>query len=139
TTHISIGIPGICSARWDCNKETDDCELGPVKIKYSEDLNTGNYSAHAELGYSKSFGQKKNGIFAGEISAGGGGFVEWTNNGITDAGVIASASIDAGVDIGSEKDSNGKTTTIIGAETRIGINSGPVFTGQGILSSVTLK
>lgn len=142
-THITIGIPGMCSAHWDCNKETDDCELGPVKIKYNEDLNTGNYSAHAELGYSKSFGQKKSGIFAGAISAGGGGFVEWNNNGVTDLGVIASAGIEAGVDtefeVDNDKYSVEKNTSIIGVEARIGINSGPSLSGEGILHGVEIK
>ncbi|HEX3025215.1 MAG TPA: hypothetical protein VHP12_08395 [Chitinophagaceae bacterium] len=142
TSHVSIITP-FSATHWDCGKETDTIDVAGFKLNYSENLNTGDYNAHAELTLSKSLGSKKMGIFAGEISAGGGGFIEWNNNGVTDLGVIATAGIEAGinaeVEVGEDKYPIEKNTTIIGGEARYGINSGPSLSGEGILHGIEIK
>ncbi|MDE3145205.1 MAG: hypothetical protein KGL19_13690 [Bacteroidota bacterium] len=146
-THIVIGIPGVCSARFDCNKETDDCELGPVHIKYNENLSTGDYNAHAEVSISKSIGLKQKGIFTSDFSAGISDYVEWNNKGVTDVGITATAGIDAGisteVEVGEGKDKDTysieKNATVIGVEAKISILSGPSLSGEGILHGVEIN
>lgn len=146
-THIVIGVPGMCSARWDCNKETDDCELGPVHIKYNENLSTGDYNAHAEVSISKSIGLKQKGIFTSDFSAGISDYVEWNNKGVTDVGITATAGIDAGisteVEVGEGKDKDTypieKNATVIGVEAKISILSGPSLSGEGILHGVEIN
>lgn len=148
--HVSLSVPGIGTSNWDCNIETDNINLGGiVSVKYREDLSNGKFNLHGELGYSKSIGSKSAGPVKVSVSAGGGGFIEATEKGVSDWGVIVhtEAKVGAGGDIkmgtGSsgqeDTQSVGKSTTAAGVEVRVGWNSGPSLEGKGVLSGVSIK
>ncbi|OIR04970.1 hypothetical protein GALL_127860 [mine drainage metagenome] len=144
-THITIKIPGVFTSHWDCNKETDTVDIPGFKFNYSENLNSGNYNARAEVSIEKSLTLGKKGIFTGGIGASIGDFIEWNNTGMTDFGVKASAGIEAGIDtevkVGDSKDTQHieKSTTIGGIEAQISLKSGPSLSGEGILHGIEIK
>lgn len=54
------------------------------------------FNLHGELGYSKSIDSKSAGSVKGGVSAGGGGFIEATENGVSDWGVIVRSEVKVG-------------------------------------------
>jgi len=147
--HISLSIPGVVTSKWDCNTETDEWSIGPSSGKYKENLNTGRFNVHGELGYSAKIGSLSAGPLKVGASAGAGVFVEATNTGITDVGVTGHVEVKLGgsvdIPLGTNSDgkedshSVGKSVNLAGAEVRVGWNSGPSLTGKGTLSGISIK
>ncbi|MDO6430261.1 hypothetical protein Q4E93_06680 [Flavitalea sp. BT771] len=148
-SHVSMSIPGVVSSKWDCNTETDEWSIGPTSGKYKENLNTGQFTVHGELGYNTKIGSVSAGPLKAGASAGAGVFVEANNTGVTDVGATAHGEVKVGanVDIPLGQGSNGKedsqsvgkSVTVAGAEVRVGWNSGPSLTGKGALSGISIK
>lgn len=150
-SHIRIWTP-VADAKWDCNIQKVKIELGFFNLDHKKNLLTGQtISATAEVGISKSLGSKDSGPFKVEAKAGGGAFIEWGPKGITDVGVKVGVGAEAGfVDEinpygGIEPDGWDivekpfePTILKIGAEAKIGWNSGPALEGTGILKGLSI-
>ncbi|MFA5973544.1 MAG: hypothetical protein WC780_14425 [Lentimicrobiaceae bacterium] len=150
-SHIVLWTP-VGKARWDCNIETVEMDLGILKGKRTRNLLDGQtISASAELGIYKGIGSSELGPVKAELKAGGGGFIEWGPKGVTDFGVVAGIKAEVGaVDIinpYSGLDPGGydvmtkpgePSGVLAGAEARFGWNSGPSVQGQGIFSGLSI-
>lgn len=150
-SHIKIWTP-VAVAKWDCNIQTVNMDLGILKLDHIENLvNNQTISATAELGIYKGIGSKELGPLKAEVKAGGGGFIQWGPDGISDFGLIAGVKAEAGIIDGINPygglDPNGfdvmvkpgePSEVVMGAEARIGWNSGPSLQGKGMLSDLSI-
>jgi hypothetical protein len=138
--HITLYVPKVGVSHWDCNTETDTLSIGAagwgLDGTYKENLSNGKKSWHADLGYSQTVGSTKAGPVKGEVSAGGGCFVEGDETGATDGGVYVKGGVKVGTTISVPGVSTG---TSIGIEGRVGFNSGPSLSGKGGLSGISIK
>ena len=137
---------GIGSVTIECNKMTTELDAGFLKYSQRENMDNGTIiRGTVEIG--KDFGIGK-GFAAGpvkaELKAGGGAFIEFDSEGITDAGLKGGIGVEVGSNIVSEATQKetgmeDKGTTAFGAEARWGWNSGGSLAGKGLLSGISIK
>jgi Tfp pilus assembly protein PilF len=129
--HGSIPL-GFGKYSWDCNVERVDIDatVGLIKGKlhYTENWVKGTFNGNSEVVVGKSVGTRAAGPLSVEAVVGGGGFVEFTDKGISDIGVITKAGVEVNGSV------PGSRHEVIGLEGRVGWNSGPSVSGSGILS-----
>lgn len=114
---LNLGVYKITSS---CSNLVGEFDFGGVNINYSKNIETGRYSGSAMVGASKGF----DGPAGSEVEASIAALVEWDNSGITDVGAIV------GVDV------NANGVTVVGAESRITVNTGVSTSGKGILQGM---
>ena len=137
---------GIGSVTIECNKMTTELDAGFLKYSQRENMDNGTIiRGTVEVG--KDFGIGKGvelGPVKAELKAGGGAFIEFDSEGITDFGVKGGISAEMGSNIVSEATEKetgigDKGTTAFGAEARWGWNSGGSVAGKGLLSGMSIK
>jgi tetratricopeptide (TPR) repeat protein len=143
--HVSLEIPLIGSIEVECNKMTSKLEALPfLKGEWTEDLDTNELiNGTVLLGASTELGSKKFGPLKAEGKIGGGVFLEFDGNGITDVGPYGEIKAEIGANLGEGRDPyhihlhdghsiSGGDLAVgdAGVEVRYGWNSG--FEGKGV-------
>ncbi len=134
---------GIGSVTIECNKMTTSLDAKFMKFTVKENMDNGAIiRGTAEIGYGVSAG-KEAGPFKAEAKAEGAAFVEFDDSGITDAGIKATLSAEAGTGVVPEGTDiitgvSDPSVTVIGAEARWGWNSGGSLQGKGLLNKLQL-
>lgn len=122
-------------ATFTCNKSSLQYDAFIVKGTHTENLNTGNIiGGTIEIGMSKSVGERELGPVKAEAKIGGGAFVEYGNDGITDIGVKAEMGLEVGTS-SAVTGALGGPSVEIGVESRWGWNAGGSLSGKGILAN----
>jgi tetratricopeptide (TPR) repeat protein len=118
---------------WDCNKESIKLKTDAVKIDYRENWAKQTYNMKFEVIASTSIGAVQLGPLSAEASVGGGVFVESSDKGLSDLGLVGKADVTAKVGIGPLSRDIGS----VGAEVRNGINSGPTVNVSSLFGGYT--
>ena len=133
----------------ECNRMKTECNLVVIKCEMEDNFNTREWKGTVELGISKSIG-KEMGPLSAEAKVEAGMFLEWSNEGFSDAGLSAGVKTELGISTPEEIGEMLKTETetadkisygslhlpsagLASAEIKIGINSGIKAEGGGIL------
>jgi len=129
-THGSINLIAL-QYKWDCNIESVDFDppFSGLKLKggIRDDLAKGTRKGSVQVTFTKSVGVESMSPVTVKVGGGAGVFVEFSEKGVTDVGVISQVKVKAG------------SITVAGVEGRVGWNSGPSLGGSGILSGLSIK
>jgi hypothetical protein len=135
---FSLWFPGIGTIRGNCHYLETEFSAFFLGGSTKENLLTGEFErgtveVNVEIGKSEG---KPSANFKAGMGAKAGAFLEFNENGITDAGITAKA--EAGLGLDTEDVSNPLGVSA-GATARMGINSGVSIAGEGVLEGMSVQ
>lgn len=135
---FSLWFPGIGTIRGDCHYLETEFSAFFLGGSTKENLLTGEFergTVEVNVDIGKSEGNPSANFKAG-MGAKAGAFLEFNENGITDAGITAMAEAGLGLDTDDVSNPLGVSA---GATARMGINSGVSITGEGVLDGMSVQ